>query len=477
MASTCLLPAWHDDVMPPCSPWHIQGTPSSHHPMAIGEKLEHVQESRDGNATKKPPTQFAQTVWVNSSCLLSPDPPILAFFFFSICFFRFPIFLAFFLARLPSFSKDFRGSAKRKTLAFLSSNPCFFPIQSKGWRVRSAYLKRERGDNLYKSFQNRLRKLCLYLGGIFWGWVSPRCGNSATEFLAIPGPRFWESCGSRFAILCHQDCDLKKLRLDPSTSVFTFNKSQGPHGARISRQLSESQDSWSAANGGLRGGGLPLTQKAKRSETIWFPNEFPWKLRKWKRKWNSGRRSINTKATAKSYFQGINFTLISNLRVSEEKGPFPLFSGFPRCSSHPPEKGDKGRKWARKADFSRFPGRAARHPLSPHLLHPHLRQPKILKTQRAQRGISMPWGTNRRETIFVAQLNCREIRVILKEEVKPSLFRKHNRSPHKRLSKMISLNAKNLENVLLPEPQVAVMFSCRTLTRSAKVSCCPNCRA
>ena len=33
------------------------------------------------------------------------------------------------------------------------------------------------------------------------------------------------------------------------------------------------------------------------------------------------------------------------------------------------------------------------------------------------------------------------------------------------------LNAKNLKSVLLAEPHVAVMFSCRTLTRSAKVSC------
>ena len=31
---------------------------------------------------------------------------------------------------------------------------------------------------------------------------------------------------------------------------------------------------------------------------------------------------------------------------------------------------------AKKVDFGRFPERAARHPLSPHLLHPHLRQPK-----------------------------------------------------------------------------------------------------
>ena len=53
---------------------------------------------------------------------------------------------------------------------------------------------------------------------------------------------------------------------------------------------------------------------------------------------------------------------------------FPPFSGFPRCSSHPPEEGEKGRKRAKKVVFGRSPGRAARHPLNPHLLHPHLRQ-------------------------------------------------------------------------------------------------------
>ena len=69
--------------------------------------------------------------------------------------------------------------------------------------------------------------------------------------------------------------------------------------------------------------------------------------------------------------------VLANLRISEEKGLFPPFSGLSRCSSHPPEKGEKGRKRAKKADFARFPGRAARHPLSPHLLHPHLRQPNF----------------------------------------------------------------------------------------------------
>ena len=50
-------------------------------------------------------------------------------------------------------------------------------------------------------------------------------------------------------------------------------------------------------------------------------------------------------------------------------------------------------------------------------------------------------------------------------------FGKRNRTPHKRFSKMISQNAKNLENVFLAEPCIAVMFPCRTLTRSEKISC------
>ena len=62
------------------------------------------------------------------------NPPILAFFDFLAFFvFRFSLlFCAFFLP----FSRDFRGSAKRKTLAFLGKNPCFFQ-KSKDWRVRA----------------------------------------------------------------------------------------------------------------------------------------------------------------------------------------------------------------------------------------------------------------------------------------------------------------------------------------------------
>ena len=63
-----------------------------------------------------------------------PDPPILAFLVFLAFFvFRFP---SLFLGVLPLFSKDFRGSAKRKTLAFFRGFPLLFFQKSKGWRVR-----------------------------------------------------------------------------------------------------------------------------------------------------------------------------------------------------------------------------------------------------------------------------------------------------------------------------------------------------
>ena len=65
----------------------------------------------------------------------SPWPSFFPCVFRFPCFFRFPIFLAF-LGVFPLFSKDFRGSAKRKTLAFLGKNPCFFQ-KSKDWRVRA----------------------------------------------------------------------------------------------------------------------------------------------------------------------------------------------------------------------------------------------------------------------------------------------------------------------------------------------------
>ena len=60
---------------------------------------------------------------------------------------------------------------------------------------------------------------------------------------------------------------------------------------------------------------------------------------------------------------------------------------------------------------------------------------------------------------------------VVKTQLRYRFFRKRKMTPQKRFSKMIFLNAKNSESSLLAEPQGAVMFSCRTLTFSAKVSC------
>ena len=49
------------------------------------------------------------------------------------------------------------------------------------------------------------------------------------------------------------------------------------------------------------------------------------------------------------------------------------------------KRAKKAEKRAKKADFGRFPGRAARRPLNPHLLHPHLRQPKRCCQEESQK--------------------------------------------------------------------------------------------
>ena len=54
---------------------------------------------------------------------------------------------------------------------------------------------------------------------------------------------------------------------------------------------------------------------------------------------------------------------------------------------HPPEKGEKGRKRAKKADFGRFPGRAARHLLN---LFNLLRNTPICEPLQAQIGRVKP---------------------------------------------------------------------------------------
>ena len=69
--------------------------------------------------------QFSILVrWDDSGCALT-----LQFFFWSPCCFCFPIFLAF-LCVFLSFSKGFRASAKRKTLAFFEVS-FFFSLQKK----------------------------------------------------------------------------------------------------------------------------------------------------------------------------------------------------------------------------------------------------------------------------------------------------------------------------------------------------------
>ena len=80
------------------------------------------------------------------------------------------------------------------------------------------------------------------------------------------------------------------------------------------------------------------------------------------------------------------------LSKSEDiQGKRPFSSVFPwifLALFGPSGKGRKiGRKRPKKADFGRSPGRQARHPLSPHLLHPHLRQFLTGGTERGVRDI------------------------------------------------------------------------------------------
>ena len=56
------------------------------------------------------------------------------------------------------------------------------------------------------------------------------------------------------------------------------------------------------------------------------------------------------------------------LRTSEEKA-FPLFSGFPKCSSHPPEKGEKGR-------FRPISRKGGQTPLKPQFVAPPFAAPQ-----------------------------------------------------------------------------------------------------
>ena len=61
---------------------------------------------------------------------VEPWPSYFPCFFQFPCFFRFPISLAF-LCVFPLFSKDFRGSAKRRTLAFFGKKPLLSPKKAR----------------------------------------------------------------------------------------------------------------------------------------------------------------------------------------------------------------------------------------------------------------------------------------------------------------------------------------------------------
>ena len=55
--------------------------------------------------------------------------------------------------------------------------------------------------------------------------------------------------------------------------------------------------------------------------------------------------------------------VLANLRISEEKGLFPPFSGFPRCSSHPPETGAKRQKKGKRGRFRPISRKGSQTPL------------------------------------------------------------------------------------------------------------------
>ena len=100
-----------------------------------------------------------------------------------------------------------------------------------------------------------------------------------------------------------------------------------------------------------------------------------------------------------------------------KKAFFLRFLDFPGALRTLRKRAKKAEKRAKNADFGRFPRRPARHPLSPHLLHPHLRQPKaaqlggpIDKAKRAKplRTLANSSRTIRNQRPFHWQLNCRK---------------------------------------------------------------------
>ena len=86
---------------------------------------------------------------------------------------------------------------------------------------------------------------------------------------------------------------------------------------------------------------------------------------------------------------------------------FFAFSGFPRCSPDPPEKGEKSRN--EKADFQ-----AAGHPSRPHVLHPQLRQPNVF--ERTYRSIQIDYRQSSSKGLTVVSKLITE-RVLFWEEL------------------------------------------------------------
>ena len=151
------------------------------------------QKSKENRKTKK--ARKSKKAGIGGS---GPDPPILAFFDFLAFLCVFPIFLAF-LCVFPLFSKDFRGSAKRKTLAFLGKSPCFFFIfqKSKDWRVRELRGRSRKRAVLANVPSIRLLVLGnirMYLRSVFWCRETSDC--SLVPFFGtgehLPKPPFWK---------------------------------------------------------------------------------------------------------------------------------------------------------------------------------------------------------------------------------------------------------------------------------------------
>ena len=106
-----------------------------------------------------PARDFRGSVGIKNPCFFLvvpfPDPPILTFFFLFPCFFcvfRFSLFV-FFLCVLPSFSKDLRGSAKRKPLPFSGFSLFFFKEARAGGSGLSNKNKERKDRERFRRFR------------------------------------------------------------------------------------------------------------------------------------------------------------------------------------------------------------------------------------------------------------------------------------------------------------------------------------